>query len=244
MTIEERLATMEKELGLVKRRNRWQLGAILFLAAGLVVPFLFGTTALLARAQVAGTVKEIRASSFLLVDENGKPRAELSVYKNGPSLVLADENFNPRAMLYVDKNVPRLELLDENNKPRAEFTTGKDGPVLRLRDENENVRAALTLFKNDPMLMMLDENKKAHVKIYSDKDGAGLSVLDENGNPRSVLGVYQNHPGLMLSDENGNVRFWAGHAEISSPDGKTTSYPESSLILFGPDGKVIWSAIK
>jgi hypothetical protein len=27
-----------------------------------------------------------------------------------------------------------------------------------------------------------------------------------------------------------------------TPDGKTTTYPESSLILFGADGKVKWSA--
>jgi len=48
----------------------------------------------------------------------------------------------------------------------------------------------------------------------------------------------------VLSDENGKDRFLAGKARTVTPDGKIIEYPESSLILFGPDGKVIWSAIK
>jgi len=56
--------------------------------------------------------------------------------------------------------------------------------------------------------------------------------------------VGKDGPSLTLWDKNGNYRFWAGKTALESPDGRTMEYPESSLILFGPDGKVIWSAIK
>jgi hypothetical protein len=134
MTIEEHLENMERELGCMKRRNRWLLGAILLIAGGLIVPGVFETTAVRARAQVAGKAKEIRANRILLDDENGKLRVGLAVFKNGPGLVLADEK------------------------------------------------------------------------------GVG--------------------------------RFVAGKGIRVTPDGKTIALPESSVVLFGPDGKIIWNAIK
>jgi len=52
--------------------------------------------------------------------------------------------------------------------------------------------------------------------------------LDENGTARVAVAVFKDSPVLFLSDEKGKARFVAG---------KTIAYPESSLILFGPDGK-------
>jgi len=71
----------------------------------------------------------------------------------------------------------------------------------------------------------------------------GFSLEDEKGEPRAVLAVVNGDPRLMLLDENGQNRFAAGKTWTVSPDGKIIEYPESSLILYGPDGKVIWSAI-
>jgi len=76
------------------------------------------------------------------------------------------------------------------------------------------------------------------------KNGPMLSLIDENEKNSAVLSVSEVGPSLSLSDENGKMRFAAGKRMAVSPHGKTIEYPESSLILFGPDGKVIWSAIK
>jgi len=156
MTIDERLENMEQELGHAKCRTRWLMGMVLLLTGVLVVPAVLDMTAFWVRAQGAGTVQEIRANKFVLVDENGKPRAELAMDKGRPLLVLWDENGKPRAGLVVTKLGPSLEL----------------------------------------------------------------------------------------NDENGKLRFVAGTTSTVMPDGKTISYPESSLILFGPDGKVIWNTTK
>jgi hypothetical protein len=74
------------------------------------------------------------------------------------------------------------------------------------------------------------------------KDGPVVALLDENDNERTVLVVLKEGPALMLLDENGKTRALLGTGQIMTPDGKVVSYPESSLILFGPDGKVLWSA--
>jgi len=75
-------------------------------------------------------------------------------------------------------------------------------------------------------------------------NGPALVLADENGRPRASLAISKDGPSLSLWDEKGVGRFAAGKTKAISPDGKTIEYPESSLILYGPDGKVIWSAIK
>jgi len=200
MTIEEHLENMEQELGRIKRRNRWLLGAILLLFGGLVAAGSFKTWVTLVQAQVTGTAKEIRARKILIEDENGKMRAWLGVNNDGPALSLWDEKGTPRAWLTVGHYGPRLSLWDEKGKTRAKLDVSIDGPTLLMWDEKLNVRA----------------------KLVADPDG----------------------PSLELHDEKGRTRFAAGKTWIESQDGKTIEYPESSLILYGPDGKVIWSAIK
>ena len=217
MTIEERLENMEREVGRQKRRNRWLLGAILLLAGGLIVPTAFRT-----RAQGAGTAKEVRAEAFIVEDENGKDRAVLSVTKDGPYLALYDKNGKSRAWLAVDKDIPGLTLYDKNGKSRAELDVLKNGPRLSLFDENGKSCIGLAVIEEGPLLL-LD---------------------DKNGKSRAWLAVEKNGPSLSLLDEKGKIRFVAGKTATETPNGKITEYPESSLILFGPDGKVIWRAIK
>jgi len=96
----------------------------------------------------------------------------------------------------------------------------KDGPVLVLRDENGTLRAALS----------------------AAKDGPVLGLGDENGTPRAALVVGKDGPVLSLYDAGGQGRANLGAASTKMPDGNTITYPESSMLLFGADGKAIWSA--
>jgi len=249
MTIEERLENMEREVGRVKRRNRWLLGAILVLLGGLVAPGVFKTMITPVQAQVAGMSKEIRArvihtKGIVIEDENGKICAGLAAGEFGPHLVLFDEKGAVRARLAADTDGPGLSLYDEKGPSRAALTVGKDGPSLTLDDENGEIRAALIASKDGPGLTLYDEKGYYRAGLDLSKDGSTLLLLDENRNPRAALCVSKDGPWLSLNDEKGNARFAAGKTELESPDGKTIEYPESSLILFGPDGKVIWSAIK
>ncbi|MGD0015300.1 MAG: hypothetical protein ABSD56_12905 [Bryobacteraceae bacterium] len=60
--------------------------------------------------------KVIRATQFVLEDENGNHRASLGLAAGGSRLNLSDENGTVRAMLHVFKNGPVLSLFDEKGK--------------------------------------------------------------------------------------------------------------------------------
>ena len=77
----------------------------------------------------------MRTRTFIIEDENGKPRAELGVDKDGPRLMLMDENGNHRVELGVDKDGSGLSLSDENGNIRAGIVVSKDGPGLALLDD-------------------------------------------------------------------------------------------------------------
>ncbi len=62
-------------------------------------------------------VKEIRANRFILEDENGKTRAEISMEKDGPCLHLFGENDKVCLGLTVGKDGPDLRLFDKNSRP-------------------------------------------------------------------------------------------------------------------------------
>jgi hypothetical protein len=222
MTLEERLENMERKLGQVKRRQRGLLGAVLLVAGGLIIPLVFETTASRARGQGAGTAKEMRARKIIIEDENGNARAQLFAGIDGPMLI----------------------LWDENGMIRAGLTAAKDGTMLALYDENGKFGAGLKMAKGGSSLWLGDEKGETRVNMNATKEGPGLVLYDENGMIRAGLRTAKNGPTLALLDENGKPRFVAGRAETGTPDGKTIAYPESSLVLFGPDGRAIWSAIK
>jgi hypothetical protein len=113
----------------------------------------------------------------------------------------------------------KFVLEDKKGKVCGQLTVDRDGPVLSLA--NEKGIAELGIIKGNPSLGLWDEKKKL----------------------RTRLTVFEGHSSLSLLDATGMARFLAGAIKIETSEG-TTSYPESSLILFGPDGKIIWSAIK
>jgi hypothetical protein len=179
MTIEERLKNMERELGRVKRRNRWLLGAILLLAGGMVLAGVLRTTVPTAQAQGTGTAKELRANKFVLEDNSGDTRALLWMTDNGPSLGLMDKKSKLRICLSADKEGPSLALYNENGEPRTVLTV----QALKLLDEYNKTRAGLILLENGPL----------------------LALYDEKGRGRLGMGVLIGTPALYLMDEYGNT---------------------------------------
>jgi hypothetical protein len=199
-------------------------------------------------------------------DKNGNSRAMLVVDEDGPGLSMTDEKGKPRVILSAYLDAPSLSLYDENAKNGARLVVNKSGPKLTLYDENGKARSILSVDINRTRLNMIDASDQFESLIDVSKTGASLSLDDTKSGKsfkamevesgpflalsdniwlaRAMLGLSKDGPILQLLDEKGKLRFAAGRAATETPDGKTIAYPESSLILFGPDGKVIWSAIK
>lgn len=134
-----------------------------------------------------------------------------------------------------------FSVVDQNGKERALLGLIKQGPGLTLSDENGKLRAALTAEKDGPRLALYDENGEVRAGLAAVKEGTGL-YLYENGKVRAALVTGKHRPGLPLYDENGKLRATLGSSRTETKDGKVITYPESSLLLFKPDGTVLWQA--
>jgi hypothetical protein len=101
--------------------------------------------------------REISTGRIILIDENGKTRAEMVVTPDGPALKLYDASGKPRlvvglvhdapavtlgnasgvgvAVLGAPATGPGLMLYDQHGSPRAQFDVGEDGPRVYLEDQ-------------------------------------------------------------------------------------------------------------
>ena len=182
MTTDERIEKMEGQLARVRWFNHILIACIVL---SLVVLFICKTFRPEKTWAAQSGEKVIRASGFVLEDENGKIRATLAMTEDGPKLSLSDENGRTRAALRVAKDMPSLSLHDVEGKERASLMVGKLGPYLTLYDENDVLRADLSV----------------------GNDSSSLSLSDDNGEERVVLGIF-DEPNLVLFDENDEL-IWA-----------------------------------
>jgi hypothetical protein len=115
MNADERLARLEQELTVMRRRNRLMWYCLGLVIVGLGTAWLHVKTVNIAQAQVPET-KSIRATEFILEDQNGDVRAALAVTKDGPGLGIYDPNGTTRVALAVTKDRPGLGLYDAKGK--------------------------------------------------------------------------------------------------------------------------------
>ncbi|MFQ5852935.1 MAG: hypothetical protein ACE5JU_20435 [Candidatus Binatia bacterium] len=134
---------------------------------------------------------------------------------------------------------------------RMESLTGGWSPRLKFYDDDGKLRAVLGLVGNDATeLRFFKRNGKqrAGLSVWESKQHGGdwsrLVFFDRNGNPRIDLGVQDdNPPYLLLRDTAQRTRTVLGGVSLETAQtGVVERRPESSLVLFGKDGKTIWSA--
>lgn len=71
--------------------------------------------------------------------------------------------------------------------------------------------------------------------------GSGLEIVDDKGNLRAALRATADEPSLLLTDDRVRTRLALGYAELGmTKTGERVTRPESSIVLFDRDGKVIY----
>lgn len=186
MTTDERLESLERELTLAKRHNRWVLAIAGTVVLTLVMAGIFLGDENTAQAQGKGSERKvIAANKFILEDERGRKRAVLAIDKDGVSLALFDENGKLRALLDTSNNRPGLALYDENTNTRAVISLDKDNANLSLHGKRgEGGGVMLAVSEGRPALVLLDERSKPRIGLAFDKGrGPLLQMLDEKGKP-------------------------------------------------------------
>ncbi len=111
----------------------------------------------------------VTATEFVLEDAAGKPRARMSVAKDGQAaFAMYDRDAHLRAeMLVSSQGVPRVQLYDTGNKVRIALDISTDGvPTVRLMDKDTVPRA----------LFGVDGDGEPGLNFYS-KDGKLMREL-------------------------------------------------------------------
>jgi len=123
------------------------------------------------------------------------------------------------------------------------LTLDKRGiPYLCLSDETGQLRAGMMVYDHGPGLLFADTKGKVRSELTMFNDKPRLRFEDEKGNGRVQLSLRSDGPRLSLYGKNKKCRAVLGSTRADNSDGKIVTYPESSLLLFDPNGEVIWQA--
>jgi hypothetical protein len=243
-----RLEAVEKENRNLKR-------------AGLVAALLVGLLLIMGQARPPRTVE---AEKFVLKDEGGNSRAELAMVSGSPALTLTDGQGLPlvalvgldqpfltlsrggrkeQVTLSLNKEFYGLVLYDEK-KQRAGFAVWKGIPSFSLYDEKGTERARIDVQQIGPRFRMVDAESKAGFNMRVAPLGAGpdFSMYDSKGNLRVDVVAPPGGPSMKLADENGFSTIIGSTDLLTLRTGRKESTSAASLVLFGKDGKVVWSA--
>jgi hypothetical protein len=169
------------------------------------------------RMKLAGLGAVVIAGAFVLM---GQARLVHPGTITATKFVLVDAQGRQRATLDMYKGSPILGLFDANGKLRAELAAAPNGPWLQLNDASGNMRAGMDAFSDSPELDLYDANEK----------------------PQAMLAVTSDGPGLQLNDASG-FETHIGVTDLVTPaTGETHKTSAASIVLFGKDRKVLWSA--
>lgn len=138
-----------------------------------------------------------RAESFVLVDQQGRGRAELSLFDGDPQMRLYDNTGICRVSIGV--------LRGGNAYLSLAHTQSPAGP--------EDARGLILMGgakESATGLRLLDSEGRTRVHLLLQDSTQGLSLYDmESDQPKAVLGVFENHGSIILADDEGNPTFMA-----------------------------------
>jgi hypothetical protein len=161
--------------------------------------------------------RTIEANEFVLRGLDGQVQATLSTDSSGDArLVFLDHTTKTKAVLAAD----RLAFSDWAGNPTIALRPSSDGGTLILSG------------KDAGGLELSRDSKQAGLYVTTGHDWESLTVaIKKDGE------FLQNGPAIELTDEKG---FKAKLGQAVSAGKATTS--AASLLMYGKDGKVIWSA--
>ena len=113
-----------------------------------------------------------------------------------------------------------------------------DGKSAIAEDSQET-----SLQAQDIRLVNKDGKVMAALAISPDTGEPFLFINGKDGKYRLMLNIDHGSPQVILRDNNAQSRLIIGSSEITSRNkGTVEKRPESSMVMFDKDGKLIWLA--
>ncbi len=161
--------------------------------------------------------KSFRGERFEVVDAAGKPRAWIALGKDGaPEAAVADEDGRPRAALTLGPGGPLVELRDAQGQVRASMAVAADGTRVTLRTPD---RDALVLRANPDGSATVEAGADRGAVIASGPGAkATLHLNAPDGTPRAVLAATDAGGALDLRDGDGARKVEANGRRVTVPE--------------------------
>jgi hypothetical protein len=188
------------------------------------------------------TDREIVARGFVVKDAEGKKRAALGTYEQGPSLDLFDANGTFRAGVGAMSKGSSIVLHDANGKCRMRLEWGEErqrgGPWIGLYDAEGILRLdALVEDGYGPALILRDQHTNPGVVAQITEPGASVAVHHANSKRRATLEVSTSGTAsLFMGEQSTDTQPAPG------PSLRLTVNNDGACLLLGDDNRVVWSA--
>jgi hypothetical protein len=212
--------------------------------AALVVMLVAGVIVLVGAARPTPDI--IRAQKFVVVNARGKEQVVLEAR----ALKLYDDEGVKRVDLGADSGQQAgagLFLYDQHGKPMVDLSVpGLPGSAtLAIFDGKGNERADIGVFVGTAALGVYgDTNEKSGAKLEAVGDSSSLQVYGPGNRTLAELNTSSTEVSLYLSDNKGYgaVVGNGGLVPLISNAPRGNQQSAASLVLFGKDKKVLWSA--
>ena len=197
-----------------------------WLIVGGVSLMIVGAALLVGATRMSSVTDEVRAKRFVLVDQNGQDRAELTMRSDGE---------------------PELTF-SRDGKPAIVMTLTPDGGAGLVLQDKRGASVFLSVSQDGVSGVRLSTGPAGEgaVMVLARPTGeAGVTVSGKGIGQRIDLGVTRGDgPSLSLFDATGRIRTVLGATSVENPkSGTVEQRPPVSLVFFDKDGmKVIWKA--
>jgi len=157
--------------------------------------------------------KVLRAERFELVGRDGNEYASIDCGEDGGVLSLHNAKFD-RSILLDAGSKSGASISVSGSRSRSAVLSADDTPSLRLSRARQSINVAIV---QDPQIWF----------------------SDSEGRTRFIASLIKNTPSVSLWDEK-QPRLTLGFVDlVRNLDGGTEFRPESSLVLFDKEGKVL-----
>jgi hypothetical protein len=207
----------------LEKQNRWLKrggAAVLLSLASLIV---------MGQARPA---TNIDAQSYTLRDAKGAKRAQLLLDSDSPqkspdpTLRFFDEKGNQTVLL----SPARLELSGQSDA----------GTNILLDDAKGTTRANLGLTGDQSFLLLNDSKGVPRVRVDLDHGQPDVALQNAQQVPVVGMGIIDGEPTIGLDDPEGNSAAIGSTPVVTN--GKPHRTSAASIMLFGKDGSLLWSA--
>lgn len=171
--------------------------------------------------------RELTLTRLTLVDGTGERVALLETADTGPHLVLFDRQAKPRLEIALRNDTPSVALMQPNGIVRLGLTAEPRGAGLAVTDDAGQLRGELRVVDGHPELLFRDARGKARLGLGATEKAAGMLLYGEQGRSRATFAIEQDRARLLLTDPShaGRVLLQAGESgatglQLLDPQGK------------------------